>query len=566
MAKMTTEEFIAKAREIHGDKYDYSLVDMSKIGNTQKEKVCIICPEHGKFWQSIQHHLLRKQGCPYCKTPRYGMNTESFISEANKVHNNRYTYPNTVYTTSNAKVKIVCPVHGEFEQQAHVHLEGHGCPKCAAQVIGSKKRVKKEDFIEKANAIHNFKYDYSKVEYINSNKKVIIICPVHGEFEQTPSSHLGGCGCPKCAVAERSNTKRSKRLSYEDAKSIVQSMNIKDSGEYKNAIETTLKDKMLPKCPQEAYKNEGWVSWPVFLGNEQKSTEYLPYNEAKNYVNSLGLASVSEWKSLCSQKKIPFNIPYYPMVTYKGKGWKGMSEWLGDTYQNRVREFYSYEEAKNVMRGFNLKSVEEFNELIKNNKLPYKIPKNPQHKYEGEWECWQAFLGYDGGLRKKYKFNLLQEFADEFKFRAFLANNDINILLVILGSLCELEPKYAPLERDIEKALAGAATTDPMDALVEKYTSETETEEGETVETTTTVDLDNEEEVYKLLTTATEESDEEKHEPSIEDVIKSEELDQEIQVINRIEHMLTPDIRKKIMDKYLNDKRRLWMAARDANK
>ena len=139
-------------------------------------------------------------------------------------------------------------------------------------------------------------------------------------------------------------------------------------------------------------------------------------------------------------------------------------------------------------------------------------------------------------------------------------------MLVILGSLCELEPKYAPLERDIQKALEGASTTDPMDALMEKYTSETETEEDETVETTTTVDLDNEEEVYKLLATATEESDEEQHEPSIEDVIKSEELDQEIQVINRIEHMLTPDIRKKIMDKYLNDKRRLWMAARDANK
>lgn len=166
------------------------------------------------------------------------------------------------------------------------------------------------------------------------------------------------------------------------------------------------------------------------------------------------------------------------------------------------------------------------------------------------------------GLYKEYKFNLLQEFADEFKFRAFLANNDINILQLILGSLCELEPKYSPIKRDIEIALLNASSTNPVLALEQKHNKETENEE-EFVQPTT-IDLDNDEEVYATLTATTEENGKKQHELSIEDIISNDE--QEIQVINRIEHLLTPDIRKKIMYKYLNDRRRAWMLSREANK
>ena len=175
-------------------------------------------------------------------------------------------------------------------------------------------------------------------------------------------------------------------------------------------------------------------------------------------------------------------------------------------------------------------------------------------------------------LQKPYKFKLINEFESEFNFRAFLANNDVNILQLILGSLCELEPKYAPLERDIQRALANASSTDPIEALEQKYSTESESDsEGtateeettapETPQPTTTIDLDNDNDVYAALAAATEENGEEQSEPSIEDVIRNDE--QELQVINRIEHMLTPEIRSKIMNKYLNDKRRAWMAARE---
>ena len=134
--------------------------------------------------------------------------TEQFIAKAKLKHGNKYDYSKTIYNHSTEKVKIICPIHGEFEQQASVHLFGCGCPKCGNKTIGDKKRIKVNTFFTKANKVHNNKYDYSKVKYKNINEKVTIICPIHGEFEQTPYHHLEGQGCPKCAIIARANKRR----------------------------------------------------------------------------------------------------------------------------------------------------------------------------------------------------------------------------------------------------------------------------------------------------------------------------------------------------------------------
>lgn len=105
----------------------------------------------------------------------------------------KYDYSKTVFTKSDDKVLIVCKQHGEFPQRAANHLQGQGCPEC-----GKTPRLSQEEWITKARAIHGDKYDYSKVVYKRSNKKVIIICPEHGEFEQIANDHLQGCGCTEC--------------------------------------------------------------------------------------------------------------------------------------------------------------------------------------------------------------------------------------------------------------------------------------------------------------------------------------------------------------------------------
>ena len=194
--KNTKDSFIEKARKVHGNKYNYSKVEYV----TNKKKVCIICPEHGEFWQDPHNHL-KGRGCPICgnkihKSTKY--TTDTFITAAKNIHGNKYDYTRVVYKNLNSPVEIICPEHGSFFQSPYLHLSGSLCPICSRQITGIKKRITKEEFIERAESIHKNKYNYSKANYITEKHKVCIICPEHGEFWQTPDKHLHGNGCPKC--------------------------------------------------------------------------------------------------------------------------------------------------------------------------------------------------------------------------------------------------------------------------------------------------------------------------------------------------------------------------------
>ena len=187
------ESFIKEANKKHNNKYDYSKV---KYVNSQT-KVCIICPEHGEFWQTPASHL-NGRGCNKCSKPIY--DTKSFISYANKKHNNKYDYSKVKYVNSQTKVCIICPEHGEFWMTPNNHTQKRkkGCPKCAIIKAHKKQALTTEVFIKKAKEVHNNKYDYSKVNYVNNRTNICIICPEHGEFWQLPTKHLIGHGCLKC--------------------------------------------------------------------------------------------------------------------------------------------------------------------------------------------------------------------------------------------------------------------------------------------------------------------------------------------------------------------------------
>ena len=119
---------------------------------------------------------------------------EQFITDSNRIHENKYEYSAAAYNGTKVKVKIVCKIHGIFEQTPDVHLRGHGCFKCMCD-----KRTKPlEQFIREAREIHGA-YDYSNAAYINAHTKIKIICKLHGEFIQTPDDHLSGKRCPSCA-------------------------------------------------------------------------------------------------------------------------------------------------------------------------------------------------------------------------------------------------------------------------------------------------------------------------------------------------------------------------------
>lgn len=195
--KYNTESFIRRAREIHGDKYDYSKVEYVD----QKTKVCIICKTHGEFWLRPAHHINKgsnQRGCPKCGDIERRKNTRKdnkwFVEKAKQIHGDRYDYSKTEYVHSMSGVCITCQIHGDFWMPPHRHLQGHGCPKC-----GGKETLTTSSFIERAKMIHGDRYDYSESEYVaGGHSKIKIICPVHGEFWQYPHQHLQGRGCPHC--------------------------------------------------------------------------------------------------------------------------------------------------------------------------------------------------------------------------------------------------------------------------------------------------------------------------------------------------------------------------------
>jgi len=174
-------DFIDDARSIWGYKYDYSLVDY-KGSHIE----VLIKYDDVIYRQKPVLHLLGYN----CERDII-KNQEDFLRKCYDKHGDKYDYSLVEYTGSQNKVKII--FEGKiYEQKAGAHIHSSGL----VEKVILKKTTKQ--FIKESNEIHNFRYDYSKVNYVNNQTKVIITCSIHGDFEQVSSSHLSGAGCPHC--------------------------------------------------------------------------------------------------------------------------------------------------------------------------------------------------------------------------------------------------------------------------------------------------------------------------------------------------------------------------------
>ena len=193
--KYDTKKFIELAKKVHGDKFDYSKVNYVDI-NTP---VVIICDKKHKFLQNPASHLAGR-GCSIC-THHFPLTTEEFIERAKEVHGDRYDYSQVNYVNSSTMVTIICREHGPFNVLPFNHLRNVNCPKCAGGVV-----LTTEEFIERAKKIHGNKYDYSKVNYVNTNTPVTVTCLIHGDYIIKPNTHLHSCGgCPACSQSMLEN-------------------------------------------------------------------------------------------------------------------------------------------------------------------------------------------------------------------------------------------------------------------------------------------------------------------------------------------------------------------------
>ena len=201
-SKLTIEQFIARAQQVHGKKYDYSNVEYVNSSTP----ITITCPIHGDFKQVPNDHL-SGCGCPTC-SKRKRVDTAEFIRRARLVHGDKYDYSKVDFKNVHTKIDIICPIHGVFPQYPKAHWRGDGCPKCRNYFEWTT-----ENFIQKAKEVHGDKYDYSKTIIEGRDIKTCIVCPKHGVFWQKPCEHLYGSGCPKC---RESHIEREIRLMLED--------------------------------------------------------------------------------------------------------------------------------------------------------------------------------------------------------------------------------------------------------------------------------------------------------------------------------------------------------------
>ena len=189
MKKLTIQEFINKAKIVHGDKYDYSLVEYLN----SRTKVKIICPEHGIFEQKVNNHVNQRNGCPKC-SGKHSYNNQEFINKAKLIHGDKYDYSLVDYKNNYTKIKIICSEHGIFEQKPNSHLSKYGCPYC--------KESKGEKEIAKLLKINNIMF---KRQYAFNNYRNIYSLPFDfylnnyntcieydGEQHYKPNSFFGG--------------------------------------------------------------------------------------------------------------------------------------------------------------------------------------------------------------------------------------------------------------------------------------------------------------------------------------------------------------------------------------
>jgi len=281
---ITRKEFIQKSINKFGCFLDYKEVEYKNSASF----IFLICPIHNKFKTTPSRHLNSKHPCPKCS--KSIPTTQEFISRVQEAQkNNTLRFEKTIYVKNNQKVVATCIYHGDFLTLPGTLLKGAGCIKCC----GSEKKSN-ASFIDKSNKIHNNKYTYSNCNYINNNTKVIITCPVHGDFEQLPTNHYK-YGCITCSGKFKKTTQEFideanvihnnkynySKVTYNNAFSKIQVI-CTDHGPWKTDPSNHLAGKGCPKCSRRVSKGE--TKWLDKLGINNRNV-YLNIDNKKFFVD-----------------------------------------------------------------------------------------------------------------------------------------------------------------------------------------------------------------------------------------------------------------------------------------
>lgn len=347
--RLTLDGFIAQSISVHKNKYDYS---KTTIG-TWKTKVCIICPEHGKFWKSPNNHIRQKQGCPICsnimRTKNQTMTQDEFLKRAKTVHPN-YLYEKAIYIKSYEKVCVTCPIHGDFWQEANSHLMGSGCPKCYLEKSSKEKLTSQDVFIKRAKSIYGNRFVYDKTKYIGIHEKICVTCRQHGDFYVRANDFLNDVNCKECSKIKCSRQRRKKKDTF-----IVESLNkhgnLYDYSKVKYINQNTKVEIICPthgsffQKPKEHLNGCGCPMCKRSLG-ETKVSIFLDKYKIK-YIKQYSITNESLF---CSNKNIVVDfyvIQYNLFIEYNGEQhYKPINAFGGE------ESFYKQQERDMALRQY----------------------------------------------------------------------------------------------------------------------------------------------------------------------------------------------------------------------
>lgn len=391
-------KYIEIFNSIHNNLYDYSKTSITKIDMN----ITVICKIHGEFIINGRSHK-KGRGCQKCSKEQQAKNkyitVEQFINKARSIWGNKYDYSKTEYVSCNIKIKYICNEHGEITQLTNNHYM-FGCPKCP-------KNNKKEEkiklyhslFIEKASNIHNNKYDYTHVDYINSTDKVKIICKEHGEFMCSPNNHMRGKGCSKCGLYTIIK-KKTKSFEYYHEKYIKKFGNKYDYSSVKWINGSTKIDVTCPKHgifkinPYEHMIGKGCRQCKS-VGFSKMCIEWLQFMELYNNISIQYISKGGEF--------------VVPQTRYRADGYcldnNTIYEFNGDFWHGNPM-FYNSDDINPI-------SERSYGELYLSTIKKKEILQSLGYNIIEIWEStWKNTIKYISILQKKWKLKHKNKFKD----------------------------------------------------------------------------------------------------------------------------------------------------------
>ena len=339
--RLTTEKFIEKAKEIHGNTYDYS----RSIYVRNDEPIEIVCIEHGPFFTKPISHS-SGSGCPKCgrdKTTRHlresrGKKLKELLS---KIEGPKYSFPNIdkEYQSYKSEITVICEDHGGFKRKVKSCVFNGVCPKCSIVKRSNIRRYSLEELkqILERNYGDRFEYPYLSKEYKNNKSKITIRCPKHGEFINVVGPWLiSDGGCSRC---RGDNMSENTSMTFSD---FITRSNLKYNYKYSYCLVKWEKESRNRKepikiiCPKHGvfkqsisdHLNGCKIGCPACTSN----TDSLFEREIRKYIESLGIEVESRDRKTISPLELDILIPsqkiaiecnglYYHRADVKGRNY-----------------------------------------------------------------------------------------------------------------------------------------------------------------------------------------------------------------------------------------------------